>query len=84
MSELCKPTGSDDYKYDKYAVEDAARTLMRAEEIRSDKKMMELVVPHLKKQQGAITSVMQLRKLSNKKHMEESESKAEQAEEAKE
>lgn len=68
--ESCAPS-PEDHKYDKWAIEDAARTLMRAEEIRADSKMMDLVIPHLKKQQKAITSVTQLRKIASEKHTEE-------------
>lgn len=53
-------------KYDEYAVKDAADTMMRAEEHKSDPKMMELVGKHLNKKKKhihKITSIKELRAL---------------------
>lgn len=50
-----------DGKYDEWAVEDAARTLIRAEEIKQDSKMMKLVSKQIKKQKKAINSIDDLR-----------------------
>lgn len=53
--------------YDKWELEDAARTLQRAEEIKADKKLMEALAPHLEKN---ITSLKGLRKLAVKRQSE--------------
>ena len=53
--------------YEKYELEDAARTLQRAEEIKADKKMMEALAPYLEKN---ITSLKGLRKLAVKRMSE--------------
>jgi hypothetical protein len=42
---------------DKWEIEDAARTLLRAEEIRADKKLMALVEKELAKKQKAISAI---------------------------
>jgi hypothetical protein len=41
-------------KYEKYEIEDAARTLIRAEEIKSNKELSKLVSAELDKQEKAI------------------------------
>lgn len=56
-----QPTKEEETKYDKYAVECAARTLMEAEEIKQDPKMMKLVQAHMTKKKKAITSIQDLR-----------------------
>lgn len=53
--------------YDKWELEDACRTLQRAEEIKADKKMMLALAPHLEK---GITSLKGLRKLAAKRTSE--------------
>ncbi len=58
-------------KYDKYSVECAARTLMDAEEIKQDGKMMKLVSKHLKKKKKVIDSIDDLR--DRYKEMEDDE-----------
>jgi len=52
--------------YDKWELEDAARTLVRAEEIKSDKKLMDALGPYLDKQVGAYKSIAQLRAKSKR------------------
>jgi hypothetical protein len=52
--------------YDKWELEDAARTLVRAEEIKGDKKLMDALGPYLDKQVGAYKSIAQLRAKSRK------------------
>lgn len=49
---------------DKWQVEDDARTLMRAEEIKQDKERFEKAMKHLSGQKKAIDSLSDLRKLS--------------------
>ena len=53
--------------YDKWELEDAVRTLQRAEEIKADKKLMEALAPMLEK---GITSLKGLRKLAAKRTAE--------------
>lgn len=53
--------------YDKWELEDACRTLQRAEEIKADKKLMLALAPHLEK---GITSLKGLRKLAAKRQSE--------------
>ena len=40
----------DEPKYKDWEIEDAARTIMRAEEIKQDKELMALVAPKIQKQ----------------------------------
>ena len=52
MPEVTLNVESNDVKEEKYKdweIEDAARTLLRAEEIKQDKELMALVAPKLKK-----------------------------------
>ena len=51
-------------KYDKWAVEQAVRTLKEAEQIKQDAKMMALVKKQAKKELKAISSVADLRAAS--------------------
>jgi hypothetical protein len=44
--------------YDKYQIEDAARTLSRAREIQADKKLFPLALTELKRQQKAINTTV--------------------------
>lgn len=46
-------------RIEQFEVEDAARTLVRAEEIRKDKPMMKLVNKELEKKKAAFDEVMQ-------------------------
>lgn len=68
-----KPTTSrikdvpmEDESMKEYEIKDAARTLLEAEKIRGDKKMMEKVLAHLDEQKSAITSIQGLRDHANK------------------
>jgi hypothetical protein len=54
-------------EYDKWELEDAARTLQRAEEIKADKKLMTALAPYLEKN---IKSLAGLRKLAVKRTAE--------------
>lgn len=54
-------------EYDKWELDDAVRTLQRAEEIKADKKLMEALAPMLEK---GITSLKGLRKLAAKRTSE--------------
>jgi hypothetical protein len=61
---------------DKWKIEDAVRTLIRAEEIKRDKDLMEKLRPELEKQKVAIervSSLKELRSLASKKSLEEKE-----------
>ena len=53
--------------FDKYEIEGWARTLIEAEEIKSDPKKMKAVNPLLEKKSKAINSIDQLRKLAVEK-----------------
>lgn len=68
MGESCDECDDKKEKeYDKWELEDAVRTLQRAEEIKADKKLMEALAPHLEK---GINSLAGLRKLAVKKKAE--------------
>jgi len=58
-------------KYDDYEIENAARTLMEADEIKADKEKMKYVVECMKKKtdsmSGIITSFADLKKIAYKK-----------------
>ena len=60
----------DDDKYDEWEVSSALRTLVRAEEIKKDSKMMKLVQTEAKKQKEntdlAVKTVADYNKLSDK------------------
>lgn len=74
-----KPKSDEDMKYDDYRVRDAVDTLMRAEEIKQDPKMMKLVHAEMQKKHKAIkkvSSIKELRHLKNK--MADDESAAEE------
>lgn len=45
-----------DKEYEKWEIEDAIRTLVRAEEIKADKEMMALIAPKLKEKAVATNS----------------------------
>lgn len=62
--------------YDEYELEDAVRTLCRAEEIKADKKLMKALTPHLGKKVKAINSVAELRNVAKTKILEEKASAA--------
>lgn len=51
---------------DKYEVEDAVRTLLRAEEIKADKKLMALVGPEISKKHKAISKISSMAQLRDK------------------
>lgn len=61
MKVSATPTKPDDHKYDEYAVQSAMDTLIHAEEIRADSKMMGLVSKHLTKKKKAINSIADLK-----------------------
>lgn len=61
-----KPSSPDDHKYENYCVEEALRTLKKAEEIKADERMMKLVQELAKKEKRAISSIAQLKSLSKK------------------
>ena len=60
MSEIKVKFEQDDTKeradkeYEKWEIEDAIRTLVRAEEIKADKEMMALIAPKLKEKAKAL------------------------------
>lgn len=47
-------------KYKDWEIEDAARTIMRAEEIKQDKELMALVAPKIQKQAKAAVNAAQV------------------------
>ena len=78
--ETAVPSKSDDHKYDDYAVKRAVETLMEAEEIKSDSKMMALVKEQMDKKGKHIkkvSSLKELRSIAAKKSAEEPEEKSE-------
>ncbi len=52
-----------DKKYDEWEIDDACRTLHRAEEIKADSKLMAAVKPHLEKKAKAYKSLSELKQL---------------------
>lgn len=64
-------------KYDKWEIESAMRTLIEAEEIKKDKEKMKYVAECMREQADkmgeVISSLDDLKKLANKKAMEETE-----------
>ena len=59
-------SGQDPKKYDRYEIEDALRTLIRAREIRLNTELMALVSKEAKKQKSAITNIADLKTQYNK------------------
>lgn len=66
-----KDEGKKEGEFDKYELEDAVRTLERAEEIKANSKMMDALQPMLQKKMQHIKSVSALRKVASKKIVEE-------------
>ena len=50
-------------KYKDWEIEDAARTIMRAEEIKQDEELMKLVAPKIKKQAQAAVNAFNAAKV---------------------
>ena len=71
---------ADDGDYDKYEIEDAVKTLARAEEIKADAKLMKALRPELEKKAKAYYSLSELRDLAKSKMQQEAEEKATDAE----
>lgn len=59
-------TGTEKKKIEKWEVEDAMRTLMRAREIRLNPELMALVQKEAKKQKAAIKSIADLKSAYNR------------------
>lgn len=74
-------TAEKENKYDKYAVECAAKTLMEAEEIKKDPKMMALVGKELDKKKAHIGSIQDLRDKAAEMDSEDSKDDKEDSEE---
>ena len=63
MSEIqldINATQVEEAKYKDWEIEDAARTIMRAEEIKQDKELMALVAPKIQKQAKAAVNAAQV------------------------
>lgn len=56
----------EDSKPEKYEIEDAANTLLRAEDIKKDKRLMPHVQAHLTKKVKAIQSIADLKEARNR------------------
>ena len=54
------PEQKEEAKFKEWEIEDAARTLMRAEEIKQDAEMMALIQPKLQKQVKAAANVAKI------------------------
>lgn len=65
------PKSKDDHKYDEYAVTNAMDTLIKAEEIRADEKMMGLVKTQLAKKHKAIRSISDLKDVATEMDKED-------------
>lgn len=68
LGEVAAPAVKDDKDYE---AEDAMRTLMQAEEIKQNDKLMERVHKHVGKKKKAIKSIADLRKRKAEMDMEE-------------
>lgn len=53
--------------YDEWELECKARTLLEAEEIKQDSKLMEALKPYLEKKAKAISSIAELKEVARKK-----------------
>jgi len=62
-------------EYDEYKLQNSANTLIEAEEIKADPKLMEALKPYLEKKAKAYSSIAQLKNLGAKKKLEEVSSK---------
>jgi hypothetical protein len=62
--------GDDKKKIEKWEIEDALRTLMKAKEIESDPELFGLVKRLAKKQKSAITSIADLKSVRDMMDME--------------
>lgn len=62
MEKPVDPKSEKEGEFEKYEIEDAVRTLIRAEEIKQDPKLMAACTSHLEKQKKAINSISGLRK----------------------
>jgi hypothetical protein len=62
MAEAASVNKVTSSKYEKYEIEDAARTLVRAEEIKQDTNLCKLVYKELDRQAKALAAVNQGRK----------------------
>lgn len=67
-------------KYGEWAVKSAAETLVRAEEIKKDEKLMALVKGELEKSAGVIKSIKELRNVAAKVRSEKDEPEDEEEE----
>jgi hypothetical protein len=65
-------------EFDKWEIEDAYRTLKRAEEIKANPKLMRLIKAEHDKDMKATQSLSGLKELANKKMAEEAESEDEE------
>ena len=75
MEQKIGPIKEKNQKYpgfDDYEVEDAARTIKRAEEIKQDKKLYDFALSCLKKEANAINSISDLKKVREDKYGAES------------
>lgn len=63
----------DEKEYCEWEIEDAYRTLKKAEEIKQDPELMSLVAEYYKKDQKAIKSLAGLKNLASKKAAEEAD-----------
>lgn len=65
QSVLLKPDLLDPEKYGEHRVEEAAETLLEAEEIKKDETLMKAVNKHLEAKKGKITDLTQLKEKAN-------------------
>lgn len=59
------PTLMDEDKYAENLVEEAAETLLKAEDIKKDSKLMEKIKAHLEEKKGKISSLKALKEKAN-------------------
>ena len=57
-----KPTPVNSSKYDEYEIQDALRTIVKAQEYSKDKKMMDLIQKEAEKQKKAATNAENIAK----------------------
>ena len=56
--------------YDEWELDDAVRTLIRAEEIKDDEPLMKAIKPHLDKKVKAVKSIADLKRIASEKDKE--------------
>ncbi len=76
--EIAQPVEKkENSKPEKYEIENAVNTLLRAEEIKNDKRLMPHVHKHIQKKKAAISSLAELKEVAHDRRKELIEEKQE-------